>query len=174
MPKSRIILVGLVGLVLGICLGSGFSYLWMKHELELGVEGILTANNLIDFPFVASEVEENMRQYFFSSPELGIFALRRNISLLNHFKTRPTPVFEFKAGHWDLTLSYARLGNLLRKKEDEVGAKEAFENALRASVETGRTFNSVAEVVEVVDMLDAKVRESATTDELSGRDTEQR
>lgn len=175
MPKSRIILVGLVGLVLGICLGSGFSYLWMKHELELGVEGILTANNLIDFPFVASEVEENMRQYFFSTPEMGIYALRRNIRILDHFKTRPAPVFGGpKVYAWDLTLSYVRLGKLLRKKQDEMGAKEAFANALGASVETGRRFNSVAELVEVVDRLDSAYRQSVTTNELSDRDKEQR
>ncbi len=159
MPKSRIILVGLVALVLGICLGSGFSYLWMKHEHEQAIEVVFSAYEMMDFKFLASEGEEHMRQYFFSSPELGIYALRRNISLLNHFKTRPTPVFGPKSSAWDLTLSYVRLGKLLRKKQDEVGAKEAFENALSASVETGRRFNSVAELVEAVDMLDSKVLE---------------
>ncbi len=47
MPKSRIILVGLVGLVLGICLGSGFSYLWMKHEHEQAIEVVFSAYEMM-------------------------------------------------------------------------------------------------------------------------------
>ena len=153
MSQLRLIVV-ITSLVLSLIVGGLGDVLWGRDTVEADV-----LYELAIFQFLASESGANMEQYFIASPEVAAYALRRNIKLLESFIGQEALRKDEKILAWDITLSYARLGKLadrLGKKEE---ASDAYSRALQASVQTGRRFESVRDLLLLVDKLDTQYRE---------------
>jgi hypothetical protein len=155
MSRIRLVIV-IPSLILALIVGGLGGYLWGNHRATVELAAL---NELATFQFIASESGANIEQYFIASPEIGTYALRRNIKLLESFRGQESFRVDEKVLAWDITLSYARLAKLADKLGKKVEASEAYSHALQASVQTGRRFESVRDLLLLVDKLDSQYRE---------------
>ena len=117
------------------------------------------AYELAIFQFLASESLATMEQYVTASPEVAAYALRRNIKLLESFIEQEAFRKDEKVLAWDITLSYARLGKLADRIGKKTEANDEYSRALQASVRTGRRYESVRDLLLLVDKLDTQYLE---------------
>jgi hypothetical protein len=161
MPMLQIKLIILIpSLVLSLLVG-GFGDVLCGQDRATVEPAVLY--ELAIFQFLASESVATMEQYVIASPEVAAYALRRNIKLLQFFIGQEAFRKDEKVLAWDITLSYARLGKLadrLGKKEE---ASDEYSRALQASVRTGRRFDSVRDLLLLVDKLDTQYIEEKQT-----------
>lgn len=157
LPQVRL-KIEILAVLIALLLGSLGGYLWGNHRATAEYAAV---NELATVQLIASESSANMEQYFIASPEVGVYALRRNIRLLETFVAQESFHVNEKVLAWEITLSYARLGKLAEALGKSEEASEAYSRAMQASVQTGRRFNSVPDLLVVVEKLDGQYREGA-------------
>jgi hypothetical protein len=156
MCGSRLTVV-IISLALVLMIGLAGGYWWGQHRSETEARPMY---ELTTFHLIAAESKANMEAYFLENPEVAMYALQRNIKLLESFRENESLLVDKKVLAWDLTLSYARLGRLADKLRRKNEAVQAYSHALDATAGTGREFKSLQDLLSVVDALDTKYREA--------------
>jgi hypothetical protein len=164
MLQTRLWIV--LSLALGLLVGGFGGYQWGVQD---AAEGFAEWKEIAVSQIVASEVGASMDPYITGSPEVGTYALKRNIQLLELFIGKEAFHKVESVFAWDLTLSYARLGRLADKLGKKEEASEEYFRALQASEKTGRQFKSVQDLLLFVDKLDTQYREAMQNRKLSDK-----
>ena len=155
MTQIRLTLL-IPSVVLALIVGGSLDVLWGQHR---ATDDAAALYELTIFQFLASESAASMEQYYIGSPEVAAYALRRNIKLLETFIGQEAFVKDKTILAWDITLSYARLGKLADRLGEKKEASDEYSRALQASVQTGRRFESVRDLLLLVDKLDSQYRD---------------
>lgn len=102
---------------------------------------------------VTSEIEKNAEVYLTSSPEIGLYFIERNITILEQLQAQEVGLVSQSGWKWDLAFSYGWYGKTLRKIGKTEEAQSYLVKALKVSQDAGSKFTSQEELLEFLERL---------------------